>query len=115
MKLKHNHIQYVEFLSGDLPRIKTFYAAAFDWKFTDYGPDYTAFEGDHVDGGFTTGKPVQGSVLVILFSDNLEATKKNVQKAGGKIVKDIFDFPGGQRFQFTDPDGNEMAVWAKPV
>jgi uncharacterized protein len=66
-----------------------------------------------VDGGFTTGQPVKGSVLVILYSKKLEDTKSKVEKAGGKIVQDIFSFPGGRRFHFADPDGNELAVWAK--
>jgi uncharacterized protein len=113
MKFKHHQIQYVEFLSNDLAAIKKFYAGAFNWTFTDYGPDYNAFEGDYIDGGFTPGKPVKGSVLVILFSENLEDTRSEILKAGGKIVKDIFTFPGGRRFHFTDPDGNELAVWAK--
>ena len=115
MKLKHEQIQYIEFLSNDLERAKTFYQNSFGWKITDYGPEYTAFEGDYIDGGFTLGKPMKGSVLVILFSKDLEETKLKVQKAGGKIVKDIFNFPGGRRFQFSDPDGNELAVWAKPT
>jgi len=113
MKLKHEQIQYVEFLSNDLQAIKKFYVDAFGWKFTDCGLEYTAFEGDHVDGGFTLGNPVKGSVLVILFSERLEDTKEKIQRAGGKIVKDIFSFPGGRRFQFADPDGNELAVWAE--
>jgi predicted enzyme related to lactoylglutathione lyase len=113
MRFKHEQIQYVEFLSNDLERIKTFYSDVFGWKFTDYGPEYTAFEGDHVDGGFTLGHPMKGSVLVILYSEKLEDTKTKVQKAGGRIVKDIFTFPGGRRFQFADPDGNELAVWAE--
>lgn len=113
MKLKHEQIQYVEFLSNDLQRIKKFYADSFGWKFTDYGPEYTAFEGDHVDGGFTPGKPVKGSVLVILFSEKLEHTKRKIQEAGGNITRDIFSFPGGRRFHFADPDGNELAVWSQ--
>jgi uncharacterized protein len=115
MKLRHEQIQYIEFLSNDLARAKTFYASAFGWAFTDYGPEYTAFESDYVDGGFAPGKPVQGSILVILYSEKLEDTKLKIEKAGGKIVQDIFSFPGGRRFHFTDPDGNELAVWAKPV
>jgi predicted enzyme related to lactoylglutathione lyase len=112
MKLKHEQIQYVEFLSQNLERIKTFYANSFAWKFTDYGPDYIAFEGDSVDGGFTPGQPARGSILVILYSARLEETKEKVIKAGGAISKDIFSFPGGRRFHFTDPDGNELAVWS---
>lgn len=112
-KLKHEQVQYIEFLSGDLERAKTFYTNSFGWRFTDYGPEYTAFEGDYVDGGFTTGEPVKGSILVILYSENIEESKDKVIKAGGAIVKDIFSFPGGKRFHFTDPDGYELAVWAQ--
>lgn len=111
MKLKHEQIQYIEFLSQDLKRISHFYADAFGWKFTDYGPEYTAFTGEYVDGGFTVGAPVKGSILVILYSEKLEETFDKVKRAGGKIVKEIFSFPGGRRFQFVDPDGNELAVW----
>lgn len=111
-KLKHEQVQYIEFLSKDLSKAKKFYSKSFGWKFTDYGPEYTAFEGDYVDGGFTIGKPVQGTVLIILYSDNLEATQEKVIAAGGTIVKDIFSFPGGRRFHFTDPDGYELAVWS---
>ena len=112
MKLKHEQIQYIEFLSQNLERIKTFYTNSFAWKFIDYGPEYTAFEGEAVDGGFTLGQPAHGSILVILYSAKLEETKEKVLKAGGAIAKDIFSFPGGRRFHFTDPDGNELAVWS---
>lgn len=111
-KLHHEQIQYIEFLSQDLTRIKTFYTNSFNRSFTDYGSDYTAFEGTYVDGGFTLGNPKKGSVLVILFSETLEATKEKVLNAGGATTKDIFSFPGGRRFQFNDPDGNELAVWS---
>jgi hypothetical protein len=112
MKFKHQQIQYIEFLSADLSRIKQFYAAAFDWQFTDYGPDYSSFSGDYVDGGFDFGTPQRGSILVILYSENLEQSRQRVIAAGGVILKDIFSFPGGRRFQFSDPDGNELAVWS---
>lgn len=112
MKLKHEQIQYVEFLSDDFDQIKDFYRQAFGWEFTDYGPEYTAFTGDYVDGGFAKGEPKKGSVLVILYSEDLETTKDKVMKAGGAVVKDIFSFPGGRRFHFTDPDNNELAVWS---
>lgn len=111
-KLKHEQVQYIEFLSKDVSKAKEFYTKSFGWKFTDYGPDYTAFEGDFVDGGFTTGKPVKGTALVILYSDDIEGTQKKIVKAGGTIVKEIFSFPGGKRFHFTDPDGYELAVWS---
>jgi predicted enzyme related to lactoylglutathione lyase len=112
MKLKHEQIQYVEFLSRDLDAIKRFYVDAFGWAFTDYGPDYTAFDGDYVDGGFTPGEPSNGSMLVILYSNDLERTAAKVERAGGRISREIFEFPGGRHFHFIDPDGNELAVWS---
>jgi hypothetical protein len=108
----HHQIQYVEFLSKDIQRIKKFYQDTFGWKFTDFGPEYTAFEGKYIAGGFTVGEPVKGSVLVILYSEGLEETLESVKSAGGGIAKDIFSFPGGRRFHFSDPDGNELAVWS---
>ena len=112
MKLQHEQIQYIEFLSRDLQRVKRFYTDAFGWKFTDYGPEYSAFEGEYVDGGFTIGDPQKGSILVILYSEKIEETLNKVKQAGGNIVKEIFTFPGGRRFHFADPDGNELAVWS---
>ena len=112
-KLKHEQVQYIEFLSKDITNAKNFYIKSFGWSFTDYGPSYTAFEGAYVDGGFATGEPINGTILIVLYSENLEATKEKVTKAGGIITKDIFSFPGGRRFQFTDPDGYELAVWSE--
>jgi len=112
MKLQHHQIQYIEFITADIARSKDFYTNAFDWDFTDYGPEYTAFEGEYVDGGFEIGTPQKGSILVVLYSKTLEETKERVKSAGGTITKDIFTFPGGRRFQFLDPDGNELAVWS---
>lgn len=111
-KLKHQQVQYLEFLSSDTQKAKAFYIQTFGWSFTDYGPDYTSFEGDYVDGGFTTGEPLKGSILVVLYSADLEQSLENVIAAGGIITKEIFDFPGGRRFQFLDPDGYELAVWS---
>lgn len=112
-KLKHEQVQYLEFLSADIKQAKKFYTEAFGWTFTDYGPEYSAFEGEYVDGGFTSGKPVKGSILVVIYSQDIETTKQKVIKAGGTLVKDIFAFPGGKRFHFADPDGNELAVWSE--
>lgn len=112
-KLKHEQVQYIEFLSADINRAKKFYTDSFRWKFTDYGPGYTAFEGDYVDGGFTSGEPINGSILIVLYSEDIETSKRKVISAGGVLVKDIFNFPGGKRFHFTDPDGYELAVWSE--
>ena len=109
----NNHINYIELYAADLESIKEFYSKAFDWKFTDYGPDYTAFENSGIAGGFfRSDQPIAKGVLVILYHSDLESSMKVVIKAGGKIVKDIFSFPGGRRFHFLDPVGHEMAIWS---
>lgn len=111
-------INYVEIPARDLEATKRFFAAAFGWTFVDYGPEYIAIENAGLDGGFfksdRVATPDTGSVLVVLFSTDLEATLEKVALSGGKIVKDIFPFPGGRRFHFSDPNGNEYAVWSEP-
>jgi len=107
----HHRIDYIEFGAADLAPVKAFYARVFGWAFTDYGPDYTSFTDARISGGFTTAAPAGASPLVVLFSDDLEATRDSVRDAGGVIARDIFSFPGGRRFEFTDPAGNRLAVW----
>lgn len=107
-------IDYIEFGVTDIARSKTFYGDAFGWTFTDYGPTYCEFSDGRMTGGFTTAtKPTPGGPLVVLYGDDLVAMQDRVEAAGGRIVKPAFDFPGGQRFHFTDPDGYELAVWTK--
>lgn len=112
----HEKINYVEFASGDLDATKQFFVGAFSWEFTDYGPDYTAFSGAGLDGGFyrapLSSKTSGGGALVVFYSHDLEATLEKIVTAGGDIVKPIFSFPGGRRFHFTEPCGNEFAVWS---
>ena len=104
-------LDYLEMPGGDLGATKTFYADAFGWRFTDYGPSYAAFD-EGLDGGFdaneATPKP-----LPVLYAHDLEAMAQKVTAAGGEIVKPIFEFPGGRRFHFRDPAGNELAVWSE--
>ena len=105
-------IDYVEFTVSDIARSKEFYGRAFGWSFTDYGPDYCEFSDGHMKGGFDATAPVRsGGPLVVLYGTDLAETLSRIETAGGKIVKPIFDFPGGRRFHFTDPDGYELAVW----
>lgn len=113
MKAINNHINYVEFKANDLEKIKKFYSESFGWTFTDYGPTYAAFSESGLEGGFekTENKIVNG-VLIVLYHEDLEKTEKIILKYGGKISKDIFSFPGGRRFHFVDPSGNELAVWS---
>ena len=106
-------IDYVEFPGRDLPATKTFYGAAFGWAFTDYGPDYAAFEGQGTDGGFVADQDgAAAKPLVVLYAHDLEAMEAKVRAAGGTIARAIFPFPGGRRFHFRDPSGNELAVWS---
>lgn len=108
-------INYVEFPASDLSGTKAFFEAAFGWTFVDYGPDYAAFSNQGLDGGFyrsaLQARTESGSALVVLFSKAIEQTQARVERAGGIIVKPIFAFPGGRRFHFTEPSGNELAVW----
>lgn len=105
-------IDYLEMAasSGTMDSVKAFYSRAFGWSFVDYGPGYAAFD-EGLEGGFqseTAAKP-----LPVLYSENIEETAEMVADAGGMIIQPIFSFPGGRRFHFTDPAGNELAVWGK--
>lgn len=111
--MQNNHINYVEFKAKDLEAIKQFYHQSFGWGFTDYGPTYVAFSDSGLQGGFEkSDKKIVNGALVILYHENLAAIKGKIVEAGGKISKDIFSFPGGRRFHFRDPAGNELAVWS---
>lgn len=105
-------IDYVEFAAPDFAPVKAFYGGVFGWSFTDYGPDYVAFDDGRLAGGFSKGEPSEGSSLVILYASDLEAVESAVRSAGGEISQGIFSFPGGRRFHFKDPVGNALAVWS---
>jgi len=110
--MNNNHINYIEFKAIDLNATKLFYEQVFDWTFTDYGDNYTSFENSGLAGGFEkTNEPIINGVLVVIHHDNLTAIKAKVLQQEGKITHEIFSFPGGKRFQFQDPSGNELAVW----
>jgi len=115
---EHEKINYVEFPARDMEKAKAFFSQAFGWEFEDYGPEYSSFSNQGVDGGFfksdQCSSTENGSALIVLYSNNIESTQSKVQDAGGTIIKAIFSFPGGRRFHFTDPNGNEFAVWAEP-
>lgn len=116
---QHEKLNYVEFGTRDLAATKDFFEKAFDWRFLDYGPDYTAFSDEGLDGGFYVSDQVAGSerggALLVFYSEDLEGSLSRVQEAGGEIMKAIFEFPGGRRFQFCEPGGNEFAVWSEPA
>lgn len=110
-------IDYLEFPAADLEATKAFYSAVFDWSFQDYGDAYCSFTDGKLEGGFykseqhaSTGN---GSVLVVIYAKDLEKALSAVVASGGTIVRTIFSFPGGWRFHFSDPNGNELAVWSE--
>lgn len=115
---KHEQINYLEFPASNIIATKDFFSTVFNWQFKDYGNEYTAFSSldAGVNGGFYISNKKsltkEGSVLVVFYSKDLSATKNKIENAGGKISKDTYSFPGGQRFHFTDPSGNEFAVWS---
>ena len=112
----HETINYIEFPSKDIPLTKTFFKEVFGWTFVDYGPEYTAFSSQGINGGFFKSdlsiSTQNGSALIVFYSEILDFTQTKIIKADGSIVKPVFSFPGGQRFHFADPNGNEYAVWS---
>jgi predicted enzyme related to lactoylglutathione lyase len=113
---EHEKINYVEFPARDIEATKEFFTKAFDWSFVDYGPEYTAFSNEGIDGGFfkseLSASTERGSALIVFYSSELEKTQTKIENAGGLIIKPIFSFPGGRRLHFRDPSGNEYAVWS---
>jgi len=109
-------INYIELPAADFEAVEAFYTKTFGWSFTDYGPEYRAFNDGSLNGGFyrsdLKSSTASGAALVVMFAIDLEATRDAVTANGGSICKEIFSFPGGRRFQFLDPNGNELAVWS---
>jgi hypothetical protein len=114
---KNNKINYIEIPAQNIAATKVFFSEVFGWSFVDYGPDYCSFSAQGVDGGFFKSDLVvstkNGSPLIVLYNNELEITQEKILRAGGKIVKAIFSFPGGLRFHFSDTNGNEYAVWSE--
>ncbi|WP_404343338.1 VOC family protein [Pseudoalteromonas mariniglutinosa] len=115
----HHKLNYVEFAASNLNASKAFFSHVFKWQFSDYGPEYTAFScaSAGIDGGFYQAplctSTANGGALLVLYSNNIKETQAQVEKHGGVIIKPLFDFPGGCRFHFIEPSGNEFAVWSK--
>ena len=111
-----NTIDYVEMPSRDLAGTKKFFAALFAWSFVDYGPDYASFDDGRMTGGFFASSKTAGldagAPLIVFYHDELEKMQKKVVDLGGKVTKEIFEFPGGRRFHFREPGGGEFAIWS---
>jgi len=113
---EHHKINYIELPGQDFDALEAFYSGAFGWSFMDYGPEYRSFSDGQVDGGFFQSQlrstTENGSALVILYSSDLESSRAAVVTNSGQLTRDIFSFPGGRRFHFLDPHGNELAIWS---
>jgi len=116
---ENEKINYIEFPANDIESTKSFFTSVFNWQFVDYGPEYSSFSNQGIDGGFfksnLSASTKNGSALVIFNSQNLESTQLKIEQAGGVISKAIFSFPGGRRFHFIEPSNNEFAVWSDTV
>ena len=112
-------LNYVEFASKDLKSTQLFFETVFGWEFTTYGDEYIAFSAQSagLEGGFYQANlkaaQQEGSALMVFLSNDLEKTQTKIVQAGGKINIPVFEFPGGKRFHFIEPNGNEFAVWSR--
>lgn len=113
--VQDRRIDYIEFPAVDFGVTKTFYTRVFGWSFQDWGPEYISFADGRLEGGFArvdTMPEGEGGPLVIVYARDIEAVEKAVVESGGEITKPTFEFPGGRRFHFSDPNGNELGVWS---
>lgn len=114
---EHEKINYVEFPARDIQATKGFFSQVFGWSFQDFGPEYSTFSSQGIDGGFfkaeLSSSTENGAALIVFYSQDIEATQTKIEKAKGVIIKPIFSFPGGRRFHFKEPSGNEFAVWSE--
>ncbi len=112
----HEKINYIEYPCRNLEATQKFFSEVFAWSFESFGPDYIAFSNQGVDGGFFRSEKCSlsesGSALTVFYSENLENTQEKVLTAGGEIIRPTFSFPGGRRFHFLEPSGNEFSVWS---
>jgi predicted enzyme related to lactoylglutathione lyase len=114
---QHEKLNYVEFGANDLASTKSFFSSVFGWEFVDYGPEYTAFSNQGLDGGFfkadCSSQTTNGGALLVFYSADIQGTLNKVVQSGGEIIRPLFEFPGGWRFHFLEPSGNEFAVWSE--
>ena len=108
----NNKINFIEFQTTDIKKMKEFYGDTFGWDFTDYGDRYSDIKNAGINWGFAKMKEIETPTLAVLYHENLEIARSNILKNGAEIILDIFSFPGGRRFEFLDPSWNRLAVWS---
>ena len=108
------YLDYIELPAPDVAAAKAFYGALFGWRFVDYGPGYAEFDSEGRKGGFNARLPPasSGGPLIVLYAADLDGMEARVKEAGAEIIAH-HEFPGGRRFHFRDPGGNEISVWTK--
>ena len=114
-KAAHNRIDFIEFPAPDreaLRQAQEFYTRTFGWRYQKWGEDYIDTADSGVGSGFASDEPTAAPLAVVYVVD-LEHMREEVERNGGVIVRDIFSFPGGRRFHFKDPAGNELAAWSE--
>jgi predicted enzyme related to lactoylglutathione lyase len=113
---KANKIDYVEIPATgaeDFARTRQFYADVFGWGYKSWGDIYADTDNSGVKSGINADAGNNARApLVVIYTPDLEAMQDKVRAEGGEITKDIFSFPGGRRFHFRDPSGNELAIWS---
>ncbi len=109
-------IDYIEMPSRNLAETKRFFSGLFGWSFEDYGPDYAAFDDGRMAGGFFAAEETWSAAatcpLVVFYAQNLEEMQVEVSRLGGKVTREIFQFPGGRRFHFLAPGTGDIALWS---
>ena len=113
---KNNQIDLIEFPFASPEELKTvsrFFNTVFGWQFKEWGDTYYDTHHSGVTAGLNASTTKEQTMpLAVIYADDLEATKDKVVKAGDKVTHPITAFPGGRRFAFTDPAGNQLAVWS---
>ncbi|ODT68102.1 MAG: bleomycin resistance protein [Pelagibacterium sp. SCN 63-23] len=110
-----DRIDYIEFPSTNRPQTSGFFRAAFGWGIVAYGPSYDGLEHAGIDGGIDQAEDRVSATMAVIRTNDLDDAERRVLAAGGVITRAQYDFPGGRRFHFREPGGNELAVYvARP-
>jgi predicted enzyme related to lactoylglutathione lyase len=102
---------FIELPTRDIAASQAFFEKIFGMEMTAFGPTYACTMTGDVDLGLQADqKEATKAPLAVIEVKNLEATLAAVTAAGATVSKAVFSFPGGRRFHFLDPSGNELAA-----